>query len=297
MEQKKISFYAKVEGWLSLISNVLLFVLKYWVGIISGSVALIADAWHTLSDSLTSVILLIAIKISDKPADENHPFGHGRAEVIASLIIGVLLSVIAFNFMLESINKFLAKEEANFGKWAIIATIISIIVKELSAQYALWAHRKTGMNSLKAEAWHHRSDAISSVIILFGIFFGSTFWWLDSVLGIMVALLIFYASFEVIRDAVRPLMGQNPSKEFEQKIKNLISRITELDVNFHHLHIHNYGNHNEITFHIKLPAHLTLFEAHKVSEQIENAIRKEMNIEATIHIEPFNTSFFKSQKN
>lgn len=286
MELKKASFYAKIEGWLSLISNVLLFILKYWVGILSGSVALIADAWHTLSDSLTSVILLIALKIADKPADKNHPFGHGRAEVIASLIIGVLLSVIGFNFMLESIDKFLAKEQANFGKWAIIATIISIVVKELSAQYALWAYRKTKMNSLKAEAWHHRSDAISSVIILFGIFFGRTFWWLDSVLGIMVALLIFYASFEVIRDAVRPLMGQNPSKEFEQKIKNLISRITELDVNFHHLHIHNYGNHNEVTFHIKLPGHLSLFEAHKVSEQIENTIRKEMNIEATIHVEP-----------
>ncbi len=286
MDNKKASFYAKIEGWLSLLSNVLLFVLKYWVGILSGSVALIADAWHTLSDSLTSIILLIAIRISDKPADEEHPFGHGRAEVIASLIIGVLLSVVAFNFLLESVHKFIVKEQANFGKWAIIATIVSIIVKELSAQYALWAYRKTKLNSLKAEAWHHRSDAISSVIILFGIFFGRTFWWLDSVLGVMVALLIFYAGFEVIRDAIRPLMGQNPSKEFEQKIKNLISRITEMEVNFHHLHVHNYGNHHEITFHIKLPAHLSLSEAHKVSEQIENAIRKEMNIEATIHIEP-----------
>jgi len=285
-DYKKSSFYAKIEGWLSLVSNVLLFVLKYWVGVISGSVALIADAWHTLSDSLTSIILLIAIRISNKPADEEHPFGHGRAEVIASLIIGVLLSVVAFNFMLESVDKFLAHKEAKFGKWAIIVTIISIAVKELSAQYALWAYRKIRLNSLKAEAWHHRTDAISSVIILIGIFFGSMFWWLDSVLGFMVALLIFYASFEVIRDAVRPLMGQNPSKEFERKIKNLISRITELDVNFHHLHVHNYGNHNEITFHIKLPAHLPLREAHKVSELIENTIRKEMNIESTIHIEP-----------
>jgi len=285
-DYKKSSFYAKIEGWLSLVSNVLLFVLKYWVGVISGSVALIADAWHTLSDSLTSIILLIAIRISNKPADEEHPFGHGRAEIIASLIIGVLLSVVAFNFMLESVDKFLAHKEAKFGKWAIIVTIISIAVKELSAQYALWAYRKTRLNSLKAEAWHHRTDAISSVIILMGIFFGSMFWWLDSVLGFMVALLIFYASFEVIRDAVRPLMGQNPSKEFERKIKNLISRITELDVNFHHLHVHNYGNHNEITFHIKLPAHLSLREAHKVSELIENTIRKEMNIESTIHIEP-----------
>lgn len=286
MNFKKASFYAKVEAWLSLFSNILLFALKYWAGVISGSVALIADAWHTLSDSLTSVILLIAIKISNKPADEKHPFGHGRAELIASLIIGVLLSVIAFNFLLESIDKFLAQKQANFGKLAIIASIISIVMKELNAQYALWAYRKTKLNSMKAEAWHHRSDAISSVIILIGIFWAKNFWWLDSLLGAMVALLIFYASFEVIRDAVHPLMGQNPSKEFEQKIKNLISRITELDVKFHHLHIHNYGNHSEITFHIKLPAHISLAEAHKVSKEIENTIRKEMNIETTIHIEP-----------
>lgn len=284
---KKNTKYAVIEGWLSLFSNVLLFILKYWVGIVSGSVAIIADAWHTLSDSLTSIILLIAIKISKKPADEEHPFGHGRAEVIASLIIGVLLSVVAFNFLVESIKKFSDHQSANFGTLAIVATIISIIVKELSAQYAIWAYKKTKLNSLKAEAWHHRSDAISSVIILIGIFIGKHIWWIDSVLGIVVAFLIFYAGFEVIRDAVQPLMGQNPDKNMSDKIKNLISRITEMDVNFHHLHIHEYGNHTEITFHIKLPAKLSLYEAHQLTERIESAIRKEMSIEATIHMEPF----------
>ena len=279
--------YAIIEGWLSLFSNVLLFALKYWVGIISGSVAIIADAWHTLSDSLTSIILLIAIRISKKPADEKHPFGHGRAELIASLIIGVLLSVVAFSFLIESIKKFSDHQSANFGTLAIVVTIISILVKELSAQYAIWAFKKTKLNSLKAEAWHHRSDAISSIFILIGIFIGKHIWWVDSVLGFLVAFLIFFAAYEVIRDAVQPLMGQNPDKAISDKIKNLISKTTEIDVNFHHLHIHEYGNHTEITFHIKLPSSLSLYEAHQITERIETAIRNEMSIEATIHMEPY----------
>lgn len=285
MNQKNTK-YAVIEGWLSLFSNLLLFGLKFWVGIISGSVAVIADAWHTLSDSLTSIILLIAIRISKKPADENHPFGHGRAEIIASLIIGVLLSVIAFNFLVDSIKRMSDHQSANFGTLVIIVTIISIVVKELLAQYALWAYKKTKLNSLKAEAWHHRSDAISSVIILIGILIGKNFWWLDSVLGIMVALLIFYASYEVIRDAISPLMGEKPDKNLQNKIKNLISRETDVEVHFHHLHIHNYGNHAEITFHIMLPPHISLAEAHIITEKIESSIRKEMNYEATIHMEP-----------
>ncbi len=278
--------YANIEGWLSLFSNLLLFGLKFWVGVISGSVAVIADAWHTLSDSLSSIILLIAIKISRKPADENHPFGHGRAEIIASLVIGVLLSVIAFNFLVDSIKRLSDHQSANFGTLVIIVTVISIIIKELLAQYALWAYKKTRLNSLKAEAWHHRSDAISSVIILIGILIGKNIWWIDSVLGLIVAFLIFYASFEVIRDAIKPLMGEVPDKNLVSKIKNLISRITDVDVHFHHLHIHNYGDHTEITFHIKLPPHLSLFEAHIITEKIESTIRKELNYEATIHMEP-----------
>ena len=147
---KDITKYAVLEGWLSLFGNILLFGLKFWVGIISGSVAIIADAWHTLSDSLTSIILLIAIRISRKPADEDHPFGHGRAEIIASLIIGVLLSVIAFNFLVDSIKRMSDHQSASFGTLVIVVTAISIVVKELLAQYALWAYKKTKLNSLKA---------------------------------------------------------------------------------------------------------------------------------------------------
>jgi len=98
---KKLSY---IEGWLSITSNILLFILKYWVGIVTGSIAIIADAWHSLTDSISSIVVLIGAKVSSKPADKNHPFGHGRAELIASLIIGVLLAVIAFSFLEKSFS-------------------------------------------------------------------------------------------------------------------------------------------------------------------------------------------------
>ena len=179
MTTNKKNRLAYIEGWLSIFTNIILFGLKYWAGIVTGSVAIIADAWHTLSDSISSVIVLIGIKISDKPADKEHPFGHGRAELIASMIIGVLLAIIAFNFVLESIEKLKDHESVVYGKLAIIVTIVSILSKEMLAQYAFWAGRKIKSPILKADGWHHRSDAISSILILIGIFIGKYFWWVD----------------------------------------------------------------------------------------------------------------------
>jgi len=279
--------YAIIEGWLSLIGNILLFALKYWAGIVSGSVAIIADAWHTLSDSISSVILLIGVKISNKPADKNHPFGHGRAEIISSLIIGILLSLIGFNFIVEATNKLINKETANFGTLVIVVTIISMLFKELNAQYAFWAAKKTKMNSLKADALHHRSDSISSLVILIGIIFGKSIWWIDGALGIVVALIIFYSSYEVIKEAIKPLMGESPDNETNTAISKIIKQNINIKFNFHHLHIHNYGNHTEITFHLKLDKKMDFEEAHNIASLIEEKIKNELDIIATIHMEPF----------
>ena len=108
-------------GWISILVNVLLFALKYWAGIVSGSVAIMADAWHTLSDSITSVIVIIGVWFSGRPPDKEHPFGHGRAELLAAIIIGVVLAVIAFEFGLESIRRITDREPAEYGTLAIIA--------------------------------------------------------------------------------------------------------------------------------------------------------------------------------
>ncbi len=279
---------AKHEGWLSLTANMILFGLKYWVGIISGSVALIADAWHTLSDSLTSVIMLLGIRIATKPADRDHPFGHGRAEWIAALVIGVLLAVVGFNFLIESIRKLIDHTGANYGIWALVITIISVVVKEALAQYAFWIYRKTSVKSVKADGWHHRSDAFSSLLILAGILFGTQFWWIDGIMGILVSLAIFYAAYDIVKDAAHSILGEKPDKNLLDRIELISLDVIGHDVELHHIHIHNYGDHSELTCHIKLQPEMALHSAHEIATKIENAIREETGITATIHMEPKN---------
>ena len=149
------------EGWLSVVVNLFLFAIKLWAGIISGSVAIVADAWHTLSDSLSSLVVIFGARVSAKPPDDEHPFGHGRAELIASVLIAALLGFVAYEFIRESISKLYEHEAAHFGTIAIVVTIISIVVKEGLAQYAFRAGRKTNYSSLRAVGWQHRCDDAS----------------------------------------------------------------------------------------------------------------------------------------
>lgn len=279
--------YTLIEGWLSVFANTVLFVLKYWAGITTGSIALIADAWHTLTDSVSSVVVIISSKVSKMPADKEHPFGHGRADLVSSVIIGFFLAVIGFEFVTKSITQLKGGEQVVFGTIAIVVTIISILVKEFLAQYAFWAGRKVDSPLLKADGWHHRTDALSSIVVLVGILLGKYFWWIDGALGLIIAAMIFYAAYEILRDSIKRLLGEIPSDKLIQSI-NKITFDLNLDVCPHHFHMHKYGDHIEMTFHILLPPELLLEEAHDQANLIENAIRKKLNIEATIHMEPTN---------
>lgn len=278
--------YIKREGWISIILNTILFIFQYWAGIVTGSLAIVADAWHTLTDSVSSVIVLIGGKISRKPADDEHPFGHGRAEHIAAIIIGVLLSLIAFNFVINAIEKFRNHEKVVYGLIAWIVTITTIISKEIMAQYAFKAARKTNSSVLKADGWHHRSDALSSTIILIGIFVGKYFWWTDSVLGFIVALLIGWASFSILKKEIKSLLGESPSLEMIESITKTGEKACKNKIFLHHIHIHNYGNHTELSCHIKLPPEMSLEESHNICTKVEKAINKEFGFIATIHPEP-----------
>jgi cation diffusion facilitator family transporter len=278
--------YIKREGWISIIGNLFLFALKYWAGLATGSLALIADAWHTLSDSVSSVIVLIGGKISNKPADDEHPFGHGRAEHIASIIIGVLLAIIAFDFALGAIKKFSSREQTVFGLFAWVATIISILAKEAMAQYAFRAAKKAKSSILKADGWHHRTDAISSILILIGIAAGGRFWWTDSVLSFLVALMIGYVSFQILKPEIKTLLGEGPSDELLNSIRSTTQNEFKLPLHMHHIHIHSYGRHTELSCHIKLPPEMTLDEAHIICTRIEEIILEKFGFVSTVHAEP-----------
>lgn len=285
MEKTKAGY---TEGVVSIIVNTVLFVLKLWAGMVTGSIALVADAWHTLSDTISSVVLVIAVKISSKKPDKDHPFGHGRWEQIGAIFIAFILGIIAYDFLKNSIIQFQNRESTVFGTIAIVVTIISIVVKEALAQYAFYIAKKTDNVGVKADGWHHRSDALSSVVVLIGILFAKQFWWIDSVLGMIIALMLFYVTFEIAKEAIKKLLGEIPSDNLVQNVIEIIKPIYPEDLKPHHFHIHNYVNHQELTFHIKVENHLTIEKAHKIATEIENQIYQNLSIITTIHIEPIN---------
>jgi len=286
LQNKELRRWGRREGWISVISNLALFFLKLWAGIISSSIALIADAWHTLSDSVSSVIVLLGVWLSGRPADKDHPFGHGRAELIASVIIGVLLGVIAFDFLLEGIQRLREGRTAHYGPIAIGVTILSILAKEALAQFAFFTYRKTGAASLRADGWHHRTDAISSVMVLAGILVAGFWWWIDGLLGILVALMIFYAAFDVLREGINSLLGESADASLVRELEMVANTTAGRNVRLHRVQLHRYGNHVEMTCHIELPPRLSLQEAHGITDSIEAAIGDQLGLQATIHPEP-----------
>ncbi|HBH28211.1 MAG TPA: cation transporter [Desulfofustis sp.] len=271
-------------GWVSIFGNTLLFGAKLWVGLLTGSVALTADAWHTLTDSFSSAIVLFSAWLSKKPADEDHPFGHGRIELICAVIVGVILAMIGLEFFIEAIGHLRSRIGVDYGMLAVAVTVVSIIVKELMAQFAFWAARRTSSSLLKADGWHHRTDALSSLVILGGIFISPLFWWVDGAMGVAVAVLIFYAAYEILRDGINRLLGESPDPELLAEVRRIVLA-QQADLTPHHFHCHHYGDHRELTFHINFDGDMPLRQAHESTARIESALRDELGIEATIHMD------------
>ncbi|MEA1873668.1 MAG: cation diffusion facilitator family transporter [Bacteroidota bacterium] len=282
IENQKIAYRA---GWIAVAGNVMLFIFKLWVGIISGSIALMADAWHTLSDSASSIILIVFYKAAVKPPDMNHPYGHGRFRLVASVIIGAILIMIGLNFGIEAIQKLISGETTEFGLFAIIVTAVSILVKEGMARYSLHAAKKLDSLALKADAWHHRSDAISSLVILVGIFLQSFAWWIDGVLGLLVSALIMWTAWKIIIEAIDVILGKKADGELIRKVRDIANKVAGFDVLSHHFHLHSYGDHKELSFHIVLNPEMPLREVTQIMYEIRQRVRKELDVEPTIQVD------------
>lgn len=283
MERKKASY---LEGTVSIIGNICLFALKYWAGVASGSIALMADAWHTLSDSISSVVVIVGAKLASKKPDKNHPYGHGRWELVSAIIIAIILVLIAIGFITDSIEQLKTKESANFGTLAIVVTVVSIVVKELMAQYAFFLGRKSGSTTVKADGWHHRTDALSSLVILVGILFKNYFWWIDGALGMAVSMMLMYAAYQILMESVSKILGEEPSDELIKEIMGYMRSLYDYELHPHHFHLHNYISSIELTFHIKIDNTLSVEEGHAIATAIEELIDEKLFLKSTIHLEP-----------
>ncbi len=271
---------------LSLVANTVLFAAKLWVGIASRSLAMVADALHTLSDSLTSVIVMIGIKVSHKPADEKHPFGHGRSDLIASLIVSIFLGVAGVDFIKRSIENFFTQESPQFSLSAIVVFVFSLAIKEFLARYSIGVGRKTGSQALIADGWHHRSDAYTTVIVLISILLGKFIWWADSVAAILVAGFLLHAAYEILVNTSSRILGEDIDEEFAVAVKEIVRSVSAEVSDVHHLHLHDYGDHKELTFHVRMPKNKRIEDAHATTTDIKNEMREKMGVEATIYLDP-----------
>jgi cation diffusion facilitator family transporter len=275
-----------LEGVVSIVVNVLLFIVKFYYGLLFNSIAVIADAIHTLSDSLTSAILIVGFRIAYRRPDYEHPFGHGRAELIASLIIGVVLGFVAYELSVESYRKLLEASTLVFSLILVIILAFSALVKELLAQWAFRLADKYNSQSIRGDAWHHRSDALVTGILAIAIFIGSKYWWFDGAAGLALSLIIFYVAIKLVFEASSELLGKAPEKNIIEKIIYIAKNASPTILSVHHIHVHKYGEHVEVTLHVDLPDTITLEEAHKIATLVEEKIKSELGYETTVHVEP-----------
>jgi cation diffusion facilitator family transporter len=274
------------EGIVSVVVNCCLFALKLWAGMVIGSLALVTDAWHTMSDSISSIMVIVGIKLSTRKPDKEHPFGHGRWEHLIALFIAFMLSIIAYDFLKEAIIHFYNKQTVQYGTFALVVTAVSIVTKEALAQYAFYIGRKTDNASITADGWHHRTDSFSSIVVLTGILIAKYFWWIDSVLSAIIALMLFYATYKIVKESITKILGEQPSPELICGITAIAQTIYHEDLQLHHFHIHNYVFHKELTFHIKLNKNISIEAGHLIATELEDKIKEQYGIIATIHIEP-----------
>ena len=284
--------FGALEAWASIILNTLLFVLKIAMGIMLSSVSLIADAVHTLSDTGTSIVILIGFAIARRPADKEHPFGHGRMESIATLIVAVLLIVAGFELLKSGAiriwNPALAADKIS---WSIALLLFgTIIIKELMARFAAELGRMIQSQTLRADAWHHRSDALSTILVLAALAAGQMgLTWLDGVGGVLVAAVVLYSGYAVARDAVGPLLGTAPDREVLKEIEFAAGSIAGVQ-GVHDVIVHRYGQMSLVSLHIEVAADESVTRLHDLSERVEAAVERQLGGAAVVHIDPLDKS-------
>ncbi|UCF65240.1 MAG: cation transporter [bacterium] len=286
MNGKPRSYYGKLGAWASIILNLFLFIIKIILGIFTGSVALVADAFHSLSDMATSLIVLISFFITAKPSDEKHPFGHGRAEFISAIIMSTLLTVTAFELMQSSVRRIIEPTPFIAPWWVIGIITLTVFFKEGLDWFSLKLSKKIRSDALLADAWHHRLDAISSILVVIAFVLSRyNFPYLDGPAGLLISMIIIYSAFKIVKGPIDHLLGILPDEALLSKIEKYTLQFEEVK-GVHDVIIHNYGEATIISLHIEVDENLSFVEAHQIAEKVDQALRREINAHVTVHFDP-----------
>lgn len=275
--------------------NVALTVLKFVAGILGCSAAMIADAVHSLSDLLTDFVVLLFVKISNRPADSEHPYGHGKYETLATSIVAIALLAAGGVLLAEGIEKIVAAFRGETlkvpGRIALWAALISIAAKELIYQLTMRVACRVDSTALEANAWHHRTDALSSVATAAGIggalLFGGRWVILDPVAAALVSVFILIAAVKLLHEAIQELLEKRLPEEVERQICDIVAEDREMS-ELHQLRTRRVGHVYSIEMHLRMHGNISLYEAHRHSMLLEQRLRDRFGQGTliSIHLEP-----------
>ena len=292
MERNKEIYKVTLVGG---VVNVILLLFKFVAGILGHSAAMVADAVHSLSDFVTDVIVIVFVHISGKPKDKSHDYGHGKYETLAMTIIGVALLAVAIGIVYGGVTKIInwlnGEELQAPGMLALWAALLSVVLKEGVYRYSMIEARKLQSQAVEANAWHHRSDALSSIGTAIGIgvaiFLGQRWTVLDPVASVIVGLFIVKVAIFLLRDGIGDLMEQSLPDEVEAEILQLAASVDGV-CNPHSLCTRRIGNHYAIELHILMDGNITLCEAHDKASEVEDLLRQHYGNEThiAVHVEP-----------
>ncbi len=282
--------YGKLAGIVGIVCNLLLFIAKIVIGTISASVSITADAVNNLSDASSSIISLIGFKLSDKPADAEHPYGHGRYEYIAALTISAFIILIGFELFKSSTQKILNPEGVSFGISALIVLVLSIALKLWMTVFNVKTGKKINSNTLIATGADCRNDCLTTFAILIAsVVSHFTKLELDGFVGMVVAIYILISGVKLIRETLDPLLGSPPSPEY---VKHISDKILSYDgvIGMHDLMVHDYGPCRKFaSVHVEMAAEADAIESHDIIDNIEQDFLKDERLNLIIHYDPILT--------
>lgn len=279
--------YGIVSGFVGIFCNVILFISKIIAGILTSSVSITADAFNNLSDAGSSIVTIIGFKLADKPADADHPFGHGRIEYISGFIVSIVILIVGLELIKSSIVKIINPEPIDFNIVSLAIMVISILIKLWMSVYNRYVGKKIDSSTIQAVAADSLNDVVATSAVVIGIvinYFTSLN--IDGIMGCVVAIFIIKAGLETAKDTIDPLLGQAPEQSFVDAIESEVLKY-DIVIGIHDLIVHNYGpGRTIVSLHAEVPCNVGILEIHDTIDNIEKHINQKFNCESVIHMDP-----------
>ena len=283
--------YMSLAGFTGIVANLLLFLIKGALGLIAGSVSIVADAFNNLSDCGSSVVTLIGFRLSKKPADPDHPFGHGRIEYMSAFIVSLLILLVGFELLKSSVEKIITPVPPIVSPIVIIGLIASILIKLFMFFFMRKMDKAVNSGSLKATAQDSLNDCIATGAVLIAMVIAKI--WLinlDAIIGVLVALFILWSGYNTARDTLSPLLGEPPEESLIEAIENHIMSYEEFS-GIHDLIVHNYGPGRQFaSVHVEVPEDINIVLCHELIDRCELEIKEALGVETVLHMDPIATN-------